>query len=141
MRRREMMIQETEEIDTQPVITDTYAGINTSGAVVSYGTKGYAVTDYYEIKSSGAINFSPAFTYVSGTNTGNKVGIYNTDKTPKTYKSYTNRSTRFTGVEGGTLARFLLTMGEEDNSYAYEETTGRVLYAGINTPYYGKRYV
>lgn len=135
------MAQEAEFLDTQPVITNTYAGINTSGNVVSFGSKGYSVTDFYEVTSSGAITYSPAFAYVSGTNAGNKLGVYNADKTLKTYKSYTNGGTRATGFAAGTLARFLLTMGEEDNSYAYEETTGRVIYAGVNTPYYGKKHI
>ncbi len=42
---------------------------------------------------------------------------------------------------GGVYFRLNVVMDTEADVYCYNQTTGQVYYAGINTPYYGKQNI
>lgn len=123
--------------------------INTDGSVKA--KTGAFATDAYEIKDGDdMIKYFASNATNGGIFSGsNKLVFYNGSGEYIAYftTSYSNADPSTatpvsrTISSGAATFRMTLHAVDIDKSYAYINNTGRVLFAGANTPYYGKEYI
>lgn len=140
-------VKKAEAVDTSPVIEVEGYGLTSSGFTSANENWGY--TKFYEVSDTSftmcATN-TEGVTYPSSNGrmtiflngdeyTNKYTGLvtymnpYNTAGSPATKDA---SSFTFTGI------RATLLLAEVENAYLYETNTGRVIFAGKNTEYYGK---
>lgn len=147
LRRRAMMHKTEEIIDTSPIVT-RYGGINSAGAFVS-GSNGYDVTEFYAKPSGKKITISTIIKYIDGTSQINKVAFYDENKVRLDWNTFITstseaRVTKSPGTSttaGSVYFRTILGRDHAEDSYAYVTNTGDIIFAGKNTPYYGKKNI
>ena len=109
-----------------------------------FAEQGVGITEYYPVQVNQTIKyFNPLTSHTLNNYLGNIV-IYNSNKQ---YADWWN--CRADGLEGsftqdkteGVYFRLNVVMDTEADVYCYNQTTGQVYYAGINTQYYGKQNI
>jgi len=106
--------------------------------------QGVGITEYYPVRvNQKVVYFNPLTVHSQNVFLGNVI-IYNSNKQ---FVDWWN--CRADGIEasftqgrpGGVYFRLNVVMDTEADVYCYNQTTGQVYYAGINTPYYGKQNI
>ena len=138
-----------EVIDTTAVIEVEGKGINSAGRV--YANENWGYTKFYEVNDANITLYGTNTEGVGGPTSNAIMTVYlDTDDgtTPFKVKGYTNPigpiniGTEYVSTvpDGTTGLRATILLAEIDNYYCYETNTGKVIFAGKNTPYYGMEY-
>ena len=108
---------------------------------------GVAATDFIDAGTTGNfVYFNPTDTTIAPSGAIGNLLQYNSDNAESPFKGWWN--CRMSGDEKSIaldankrFIRLNLSMEKMSGAYAYNSTTGQVYYAGVNTPYYGKKNI
>ena len=140
-RRRALMAEKDQTPDTTPVIAEYNKQFKTDGTTTTQ--PGYCVTKKYKVPWTKGMTYR----FESGKTTDTKVicawtiteDHFSTGWTRSLSGSFTTINVSYTFANCWLACT--LAMDHIDNSYLYETTTGYIVYAGVNTPYFGKRNI
>jgi hypothetical protein len=136
-----MMLSQTKEdmpLSNPKMVYLPNTSLNTSASdPYEYYFEGVGATDYLPVRSGQVIKY---YNPSTGRNIGH-ILIFNANKQRVDYwncRTGDIRSFTATNFSGDGYFRTCVVMDGEADSYCYNNTSGQVYYAGINTPYYGK---
>lgn len=132
-RHRALMGQKREIIDTTPKIMET--GVYWNRRLQKVSDANYAITEKYEPDIPGKDGVNAFSLYLGIHDTEHKYVVYK-DGAANPFDYWAIDQPRFT--VGGKYVSFSILLSAIDDCYAYVIDTGTVLFAGKNTPYYGK---
>lgn len=118
--------------------------MNRGGTAPTYefAFDGLGSTEYYEINSGETfVYYNPSANTTGATP---HTLIFNAYKQQTDYWNCyfgSARTITASNFSGKGFFRNVIVMGGEADSYCYNQTTGQIYYAGINTPYYGKQNI
>lgn len=139
LRRQTLMGAGKPHALSNPPLVIAYAGhrLSPGNPIVADDTRN--VTQYYALSGGDTINYLIKDTTIAD---GASLGFLCVYRASYNYHDYYNETNNIqkTIRMGNTIMYFRLTMTTncEADSYAYNQTTGAVYFAGRNTPYYGK---
>lgn len=143
MRRRMMMQARVECLDTTPIILDYGRRLNRGEGYYIESLSNICTTDYYNIEPSDSVQY---ITYKLNSITDSYLN-YHCYKDGVYIDYWSERSvgdaiiTDSKVSAGANQLRFTLFVDKIDDSFCYVNNTGKILFAGKNTEYYGKRTI
>ena len=137
--------QSSGVVDTSPIIEETGYGLSSSGATVANRylcyTKIYSLGTTLTGGKTRAIKYYIAQSAADGSSGGNnKQCVYLDGSFVNYYTTAFNAESRanYSSAKGDiNQVRFTLFISSVDDSWAYFEDTGEIIFAGKNTQYYG----
>ena len=137
LRRRALMGAVNRVLSNPPLVID-YEGYRLDGIrIVADDTRN--ITEYYAVQGGDTVAY-----LINGITTadGAFLGLLCVYRTNYNYDDFYNLyNNRAKTIRIGTANRYMRMTVPNDceaDSYAYNQTTGVIYFAGINTPYYGK---
>ena len=142
--RRRMMINSVVSALSNPKLLYSAENMKLTNASGEIAEQGVGITEYYPVLVNQTIKyFNPVTSHTVNDYLGNII-IYNSNKQNVDWwncRADGNEGTFTQGKAEGAYFRLSVVMDTEADVYCYNQTTGQVYYAGINTPYYGKQNI
>ena len=122
--------------NTNPVITDYDKRLANTGNLQNQ--TGMCVTDYYDVTDT-SITGHNYYTEETAPYSVANMLVYVDTSVANHYNMVSNntKTVSFASYEGVNKVRFTLYTSGLSNCYAYETNTGNILFAGVDSPYYG----